>query len=121
MIKNSETQLFRISIVEGVSECFYIRVKKSDLDKRDIVTEIKNSFYLGSNEVKEKMMTFSDTIDNGYLDVCECDDEELEGVFETDDEDCYTHPNIFLTFSSDGKSTKIQELLLETPITSYDS
>ena len=44
-IKTSDTKLFRVSVIEGVSNCFYIRVKNSDLDKFDFETCLRNVFY----------------------------------------------------------------------------
>ena len=62
-IKNSDTKLFRVSIIEGVSNCFYIRVKNSDLDKFDFETCLRNVFYTTNQQ--QLLMKYSDEIEIG--------------------------------------------------------
>lgn len=123
MIKNEDTVLFRVVFVEGISECCYVRVKKSDLDLFDPEVAIKELYFKGNNSSEERMLffKFSSDIDNGYVEVHRCSDDETnfeqdEFTSNQDSEDnVFVCPNVFIEPSGDGESIRVTEKLLENP------
>ena len=122
MIKNEDTILLRVEFISGPIECNYVRIKKSDTENFDYVTAIKNFFYLKEGSSKEYKLfeKFTITCDEGFIEVTECDDSEVECIFADDTfEDDFINPNVLIEPSKNGESLKISVCELETPTTDY--
>jgi hypothetical protein len=116
VIKNEDTTLYRVSYIDGVSECFYVSVKKSDIEHFDFQTQVRNLFYMGTETQREKLTKFSDTIENGFLEFDECDESETKMLFEDEENDeNFIYPNIFVEPTKKSNSVKITSLTLENP------